>query len=156
MKTPQTISNGMLAQFALGIFLFANANSSIAQSSSSMDRDAVAQLSNLPIHNSETRIYTEPKFDRAADYISINDFIAKEIAYPEYASITGASGEMVVRFEIKPNGGLGTVQIHKSPGAEFDKAVLDAIKKMPRWTAATRDGKAVVSTYELRLNFRLQ
>jgi len=100
--------------------------------------------------------YDAPEFPANTGYSNLNQYIGANLIYPSSASITGSTGVMKVFFQIEKNGKVGKVNIVKSPGIAFDNAILEVLANMPEWTPAKMNGKAIVSNYELRLNFRLQ
>jgi outer membrane biosynthesis protein TonB len=148
-----TASRMMLLLVAL---TFVNHQSFAQEATASASSSASTDLLETPMVNTSSIAYVEPKFPVSTGFASINQFIAQRIAYPEAATRAGVSGALVVKFEITPEGDLVNYTFVKSPMSDFEVAVSNVLDSMPRWTPAYRDGHAVTSVYELRLNFRLQ
>jgi TonB family protein len=93
---------------------------------------------------------------RDSDHKSVEAYFAGHIEFPEEEITKGTRGAMTVWFEIMSDGSVGESRIEDSQGAEFDKAVIECLQNMPRWTPAHVGATPVKSTRAVRLNFRLQ
>lgn len=75
--------------------------------------------------------------------------------YPVAAMRAGDEGTVLVRAQVDANGKPGNVElVQRSRSRDLDRAALAAVRK---WTfePAVRDGKAVASTVQVPVDFRL-
>ena len=70
-------------------------------------------------------------------------YTKKNLSYPLEAKQAGAKGVVFIRFIVEKTGHTSNLEILKSAHPALDKAALDFIKNMPKWTPATINGKAV-------------
>jgi len=75
--------------------------------------------------------------------------------YPQQALGRRQSGWAIVSFTIEPNGRTTDVHVTDSqPKHVFDRAAIDAVSRY-RFTPATKNGEAVASTRNQRIDFNL-
>jgi periplasmic protein TonB len=75
--------------------------------------------------------------------------------YPQNALGGHLSGWVIVAFTIDPNGRTNDVHVTSSqPKHVFDRAAIDAVTRY-RFTPAMKNGEAVPSTREQRIEFNL-
>jgi protein TonB len=78
-----------------------------------------------------------------------------EASYPPAALRSHQSGWVVVSFTIDPNGRTSDVRVVSSqPRRIFDRAAIEAVNRY-RFTPAMKDGTAVASTREQKIEFNL-
>ncbi|CCH52583.1 periplasmic protein TonB [Fibrisoma limi BUZ 3] len=82
-------------------------------------------------------------------------FLAVTVDYPEAARSLGLEGTVRVQFRVKPDGTFEKVRIIQSAGKLLDKAVLDAVAKMPRWMPAQLQGAPVTHWIDFPVTFKL-
>ena len=82
-------------------------------------------------------------------------FIGKNLKYPSDIERSAIQGKVVVKFVVRPDGSIDQIEILKTLGASFDKAVIHAIKKMPKWSPGIIDGKAVPTQMVLPVKFKI-
>lgn len=99
--------------------------------------------------NTGMRYDTEPVkyYDQGPNFSSIpcalpNDVIAN-IKYPAEAFSKKKSGRVKVEFTVNKFGDTQDIQITESAGYGMDKAVMEYVKTMPKWTPAKSKGTAV-------------
>ncbi|WP_181151246.1 energy transducer TonB [Sphingobacterium gobiense] len=90
-----------------------------------------------------------PIFNRGKSTFS--DYVNKHFSYPTGAQ--GANGKVIVQFVVDKRGKTKDAKIVKSVNEVLDKAALDFIKSLPRWTPGVQDGKNVEITMELPVSF---
>ncbi|MDO4715327.1 MAG: TonB family protein [Bacteroidales bacterium] len=83
-------------------------------------------------------------------------FINKNLRYPETAAEQEVQGTVKLRFVVLPNGSVGDVRVIQSLHKDCDKAAVEVVKKLPRFTPGRQQGKAVSVWYTLPIRFRLQ
>lgn len=80
-------------------------------------------------------------------------FLRSQLQYPPEAQAAGVSGNVIVRFEVQPNGSLDQIEITKGIGYGCSEEALRVIKAMPRWVPGQRDGQAVPMVRTLAIRF---
>lgn len=83
-------------------------------------------------------------------------FVNKNLRYPETAAEQEVQGTVKLRFVVLPNGSVGEVKVIQSLHKDCDKAAIEVVKKLPRFTPGRQQGKAVSVWYTLPIRFRLQ
>lgn len=86
----------------------------------------------------------------------LNEFLARNINYPEMAKANGQEGKVIVQFVVGRDGKISDVEILKKGGWGFDEAALEVVKKMPAWKPAKQNGKPVPLRMTLPIKFTLQ
>jgi TonB family protein len=82
-------------------------------------------------------------------------FIRKNIEYPSISREYGVEGKVWVKFLVSENGQICNVTILKIGGYGLPEAALKLLRKMPQWTPATIQGKAVKCYYLLPVSFKI-
>ncbi len=82
-------------------------------------------------------------------------YLAKELKYPEKAQKKGQSGRVIVKFVVDKKGKITQVEAIRGDDKALMKEAVRAVKGMPRWTPAMKDGKPVNSRLNLPVMFRL-
>ena len=86
---------------------------------------------------------------------SMYAFIAKHLVYPEKAREKKISGTVIVKFVVEKDGTLSHIAILRDIGGGCGQAVVDMIKKMPKWVPAKQSGKPVRCEFTLPVKFEL-
>jgi len=86
---------------------------------------------------------------------AMNKFLGENLNYPKMAIDAGIQGIVYVTFVVEPSGEITSIKILRGLGGGCDKAAMDAIKKMPKWSAGKQRGKAVRVQFNLPVRFRL-
>jgi TonB family protein len=92
----------------------------------------------------------------AEGYPALYEYFSKELAYPAQNIPDSIRGEVVVIFVIDVAGKPVNIQIENSLGQAFDEEAIRIVRKMPAWTPATFNGKAVPSKIRLPLSFETE
>lgn len=80
---------------------------------------------------------------------------ASPARYPTAAQRARQAGWVMVSFTVDPDGRTSDIKVVDSlPGRVFDRAAMDAIKRY-RFTPAMKDGVAVASVKQQRIEFKL-
>ena len=90
-----------------------------------------------------------PVFNRGKSTFS--DYVNQHLSYP--AGAQGISGKVIVQFVVTKSGKTKGAKIVKSVNEVLDKAALDFIKSLPRWTPGVQDGKNIEIKMELPVSF---
>ena len=70
------------------------------------------------------------------------DFLSRNLKPPIEMGV-GEKKTVVVQFMVNADGSIQNIKVVESAGDAFDKEVLRVLARMPRWKAATEDGKSV-------------
>ena len=79
----------------------------------------------------------------------IMKFIAENFIYPEISKLDGVEGRVIAEFVVEKDGKVGRVKILSGVDEHIDKAVIEVIKKLPRFTPGKQLGKPVAVKYTL-------
>lgn len=82
-------------------------------------------------------------------------FIGNNLEYPRKAIQAEIQGTVQVKFTIEIDGSINNIEIVRKLGYGCDEEVIRVIKRMPKWTPAKRDGKAVKSYVTMPISFNL-
>ena len=82
-------------------------------------------------------------------------FLGKEIRYPKVAKDENSEGTVFTSFVIGKDGVCRDFKIKKGVSDALDEAALDALKKMPKWTPAEKDGKKTAMEMTIPVKFQL-
>jgi len=82
-------------------------------------------------------------------------FMSEKLVYPEAAKAAKKEGTVLVKFTVNAEGLVKNVRVVGSAGYGMDKAAMDVVNAMPRWTPAQKDGKPVATELSLPFNFTL-
>ena len=85
----------------------------------------------------------------------MNEFIKKNLKYPELSKKDKTSGRVYVRFVVSKEGKLCDAQIVRSLDAYCDKEALRVIRSMPDWISGKQNGVNVPVYYIVPLSFTL-
>lgn len=88
---------------------------------------------------------------------AMNQFLAKNMRYPERAVEAGLEGKCYLQFVIKKTGEITDVKVKKGvPDCrECDQEAVRIVKLMPKWTPGKSNGKAVDSYFTMPLVFKM-
>ena len=104
--------------------------------------------------------------DRVYDFVEVNaqfpggdeamyKWISDNLQYPAIAREQEIQGRVTCTFVVNKDGSIENVKVLKSPDASLSKEAERVIKKMPRWTPAKQNHKAVRCNFRLPIVFRL-
>ena len=103
---------------------------------------------------SNSKQYHNPKFYGGCD--KLNEYIAKNIHYPDIAREAAIQGQVIARFLIDEKGKIRDIQIIRGIGGGCDQEVIRIIKNMPNWEPAYYNHRPVRSIYNLPVIFKLE
>ena len=86
----------------------------------------------------------------------LDEFIKKNIQYPEEAFQAGEEGQVTVEFTIDVNGYVRDAIVTKSVSASLDKEALRIIESMPRWKPGMQLGRPVAVCMSVPINFVIE
>ena len=85
----------------------------------------------------------------------LQQFLGKELRYPDDAREHGTEGKVLVRFLIDETGAILVPEIVRSAGHSLDQEVLRLFGKMPPWTSGTINDKPAAMYFYLPVSFLL-
>ncbi|HRO41524.1 MAG TPA: TonB family protein [Flavipsychrobacter sp.] len=88
--------------------------------------------------------------------VNVNEFLSKNIRYPELAKENNIQGRVTVRFVVDEQGEVSDVNVVKGIGGGCDEEAKRVVMKMPKWKPGKQNGKAVKVYYTLPISFRLE
>lgn len=82
-------------------------------------------------------------------------WIQKNMTYPQECKELGIQGRVIAKMIVNADGKITDIKITRSPDERLSAEAIRLIKAMPDWIPAKKDGKAVESTFNLPIMFRL-
>ena len=82
-------------------------------------------------------------------------WISKTVVYPQTSIEMNEQGRVYVTFVVEKDGSISTIDVIRGVSPDLDKEAKRTIRKMPKWTPAKSNGRAVRSSYRLPINFKL-
>jgi protein TonB len=89
-----------------------------------------------------------------SDY-NFNEYLSKNIKYPQTATRNEISGVVYVNFQVGPDGVIRDVKVTKGIGYGCDDEAVRVISKMPPWAPGKQGGRAVPVRCVVPVRFRL-
>lgn len=80
----------------------------------------------------------------------------KNLLYPSLAIKNNIEGNVTIEFSVSKAGNVFNPKITNSLGYGCDEAAVNAILKSPKWMPGVENGKAVVSTYQIDVSFKIE
>lgn len=87
---------------------------------------------------------------------ALQDYLLKNIQYPEKAKKDTITGKVYVQFIVDEKGKVGGAKILKSANPLLDAEAIRVISSMPDWIPGKNDGKAVKVAYTIPIMFALK
>lgn len=104
----------------------------------------------------EEKVYTVvdkmPSFPGGEE--AMLEYIAAHLKYPAASLEQGVQGVAMLRFVVKPDGGVGKVQVLKSLDPDCDREAERVVRSLPKFTPGVQDGRAVAVWYTLPVRFQ--
>jgi TonB family protein len=83
-------------------------------------------------------------------------YIAENTRYPENSKNHNIQGKVIIRFCIKPDGGVSKASVLKGVSPELDAEALRVVNSLPTFSPGKQGGKAVPVWYMVPINFTLK
>jgi TonB family protein len=83
-------------------------------------------------------------------------YISENVKYPDEAIKNETQGKVYIKFAIDKEGNVTQPSVQKGVDPLLDKAALDVISAMPKFTPGKQGGKPVAVWYTLPINFQLK
>lgn len=104
-------------------------------------------------HNVADR--TRPLFE-GADANQFSIWVNRHLVYPQECKKLKIEGDVLVSFDILPDGTLSDPEVITSPHPALGEEALRVVQMSPKWTPATEDGEPVKYTFMFPVYFRLK
>ncbi len=106
-----------------------------------------------------SKINLKGEVDKKAEYpggqAAMMKFLGKEIVYPKVAKNEKSEGTVYTSFVVGADGVCKDFKIKKGVSEALDQAAIHALKKMPKWIPAVKDGKNVAMELTIPVKFVL-
>jgi protein TonB len=86
---------------------------------------------------------------------ALNDFIIKNLKYPEEAKKQNIQGKVWIGFIVDKEGNVLEIEALRGIGGGCDEEAVRVVALMPKWKPGKQSGKPVVVKYRLPINFTL-
>ena len=93
--------------------------------------------------------------DEECTQTEIMKFIARNFKYPEIAKANGVEGRVILEFVVEKNGKVGRVKILRGLDKHVDKAAIEVVEKLPKFSPGKQTGKAVPVKYTVPIKCTL-
>ncbi len=94
--------------------------------------------------------------EQMPEFLGLDDYIKKNLVYPEKARENGTSGLVHVTFVVEKDGTVSHVKALDSIGNGCEQAAINVVKSMPRWKPGKKGGKRVRTQFNLPVKFTIQ
>ncbi|HCS22044.1 MAG TPA: energy transducer TonB [Bacteroidetes bacterium] len=84
------------------------------------------------------------------------NFISENIKYPWKARMNEIQGRVMVQFVVDKTGAIRDVKVVNKVHPSLAKAAIKVVKKMPKWTPGSQDGKPVNVRFVMPITFKLE
>lgn len=98
--------------------------------------------------------YVDPSFPGGD--VACMKWLSENVKYPAEAVEKGIKGKVIVRFVVTKDGKITDAEVARAVDPLLDAEALRAIRSMPDWEPAQRDGQNIAVKYSLPIAFSLQ
>lgn len=98
--------------------------------------------------------YVDPSFPGGD--VACMKWLSENVKYPAEAVEKGIKGKVIVQFVVTKDGKITDAEVARSVDPLLDAEALRAIRSMPDWESAQRDGQNIAVKYSLPIAFSLQ
>lgn len=98
--------------------------------------------------------YVDPSFPGGD--VACMKWLCENVKYPAEAVEKGIKGKVIVQFVVTKEGKIADAEVARSVDPLLDAEALRAIRSMPDWEPAKRDGQNIAVKYSLPIAFSLQ
>ena len=96
-----------------------------------------------------------PVFSQGGD-AGILRWINNHRRYPEVSLQQGVEGTVMLRFVVKADGTVGTVQVLKSVETNLDREAVRVIRELPKFSPGRQQGKPVNVWFQIPVRFHIE
>jgi protein TonB len=95
----------------------------------------------------------EPAFPGGEE--KMQDFIKKNVKYPDMSVQMGDQGKVYVRFVVEKDGSITNVSVARGVTPELDKEAMRVVKMMPNWSPGKQRARPVRTNVVIPIVFKL-
>ena len=99
--------------------------------------------------------FVETESEFPGGMVACQQYISENITLPESDELDVMNIKVYVQFIVEMDGTLSNIQVLRTNRDDMGKSVVAALKKSPKWTPGTIDGKSVRQRLVLPVVFRL-
>ncbi|BDX37875.1 protein TonB [Tenuifilaceae bacterium CYCD] len=85
-----------------------------------------------------------------------NEYIGKNLKYPDVAAENGIQGRVYINFVVEPDGRVTNVKVVRGVDPSLDKEAVRVVSSSPKWKAGKQRGKPVRVQFTIPIIFVLQ
>lgn len=85
-----------------------------------------------------------------------NNYIAKNLKYPDVAAENGIQGRVYINFVVEPDGRVTNVKVVRGVDPALDKEAVRVVSSSPKWKPGMQRGKPVRVQFTIPIIFVLQ
>ncbi|WP_420385962.1 M56 family metallopeptidase [Roseivirga sp.] len=100
--------------------------------------------------SAEKEILPEPLIG-TAEWTS---FLEENILYPKAARDANVEGQVIISFDVNPNGYLEYLEFENKLGFKIEEAILQALRKSSKWKPGFSNGVPVTTRVRLPIEFK--
>ena len=97
-----------------------------------------------------------PKFGKGGLEEFRNDFVLKNLRYPQDAQNNGVDGWVFIEFVVEPDGRVTNVKVVRGVDPSLDKEAVRVVSSSPKWKPGKQRGKPVRVQFTIPIIFVLQ
>jgi protein TonB len=87
---------------------------------------------------------------------ALNDFISKNLKYPQMAIENGVQGKVWMGFIVGKDGTVSNIEVVRGIGGGCDQEALRVLKLMPKWNPGKQSGRPVIVKFRIPINFTIK
>lgn len=85
-----------------------------------------------------------------------NNYISKNLKYPDVAAENGIQGRVFINFVVEPDGRVTNVKVVRGVDSSLDKEAVRVVSSSPKWKPGMQRGKPVRVQFTIPIIFVLQ
>jgi protein TonB len=120
-----------------------------------MQAQAVTQSEGEGLEQSDVFTIVEEMPEFIGGETAMNDFMHKNLKYPEEAKNKNIQGKVWIGFIVDKEGNIYNVEVLRGIGGGCDEEAVRVISKMPKWKPGKQSGKPVAVKFRFPINFTL-
>lgn len=93
------------------------------------------------------------KHSESESNAAIRRYLVNHVHFPGHSRLNIPKGKIIVQLVVEKDGSVGEIQILKPLEPHLELEIVNALKKMPKWTPAEAHGRLVESYYVLPFTF---
>lgn len=97
-----------------------------------------------------------PKFGKGGLEEFRNDFVLKNLRYPQDAQNNGVEGWVFIEFVVERDGSISSIKPIRNADSSLINEAIRVLKMSPKWTPGINNGKPARVKFTLPINFVLQ